>query len=262
MATLEICPVSPLFGVEVRGISLNDELSAEVKSELRDAWRRHALVVFRNQSVSNDQLERLASVFGTVWQNPDYSDYVSNVDKDGLVATGELRFHMDYSFSSHPLRGLGLYAIECPPEGAGGETLFSSAQLAYKLLPSDLQKRIAGRQVIHSTAAVGATITQPPHTPIHPLVLPHPETGETLLFCSRRHFLWIVGLDRRESDALCNELEAYFYRPEVIYEHRWRPGDFVVWDNLKLQHARRAFDTTNRRHLRRVMIVDRNPEAA
>jgi alpha-ketoglutarate-dependent taurine dioxygenase len=39
------------------------------------------------------------------------------------------------------------------------------------------------------------------------------------------------------------------------YEHEWREGDLVVWDNLALQHSRRAIPLSRgERTFRRVAV--------
>jgi alpha-ketoglutarate-dependent taurine dioxygenase len=91
-------------------------------------------------------------------------------------------------------------------------------------------------------------------TSTHKLAFSHPVTGSTLLFCSPRHFDRIVGWPPESGLALAQELSTYIDRPEVIYKHAWLPGDLVVWDNIRLQHARTDFDRKYRRHLRRTQV--------
>jgi alpha-ketoglutarate-dependent taurine dioxygenase len=74
------------------------------------------------------------------------------------------------------------------------------------------------------------------------------------LFCSPRHFDCIVGLSAADGLSLAQELTRYINRPECVYEHAWKPGELVVWDNLQLQHARTNFDRKYRRHLRRTQV--------
>ncbi len=64
----------------------------------------------------------------------------------------------------------------------------------------------------------------------------------------------ILDLPEPEAGALLEELLAHLYRPEHLYEHDWRPGDFLFWDNWSLQHARP--DGDENRTLRRVVIGD------
>ena len=42
----------------------------------------------------------------------------------------------------------------------------------------------------------------------------------------------IVGLPEAESDALIDELIGYLWDPDYLYEHHWRDGDRVIWDNV------------------------------
>ncbi|MDE2572707.1 MAG: TauD/TfdA family dioxygenase, partial [bacterium] len=257
---LDIRPISPVAGAAVRGVDLREPVPESVQQSLREAWHRHALLLFPEQRLSEEDQLRVGRIFGEISNEGEYGDqnYVSNVIPDGLTPHGELAFHVDHSWSDNPLRGIMLYAIEVPPEGAGGETLFANVKLAYELLPPQVKDRIAALRIVHTYPDQSKHVPIPGPDPrpgmptaTHPLVFPHPVTGERLLFCSPRHFDRIVGLGREESLALAQELARYIDRPEVVYKHVWHPGDLVVWDNLQLQHARTNFDRAYRRHLRR-----------
>ncbi len=249
-------PVSDKFGVEVLGVDLRTDLDAATLDALRAAWHEHALLLFRGQELSDEQLDRVASIFGSISYEGEYPHYVSNVDPNGLVPAGELKFHMDFSWSDRPLRGLMLYGYEVPPPGAGGDTLFANVRLAYQLMPPELRARIAQLRIVHSTTAVeGGSYGSYVSTSVHPIAFPHPVTGETVLYCSPRHFAGIEGLDDDQAAELCAELATYIQRAEVMYRHVWQPLDLVVWDNIKLQHARTDFDPKYRRHLRRTQIA-------
>jgi len=257
---LAIRPLSPGFGVEVLGLDLGRDINEPVKQSLRDAWDRHSLLLFRDQLISDDDVDRVASIFGEITQEGPVGDnpYVSNTIPDGLVPNGELFFHTDLSFVEHPvLHGLVLYAHEVPPEGAGGDTLFSSVKLAYQLLPAELRERIKHLQIVHKSPYHPQV--DPPLRATKSMVYTHPVTSEKILYCSPRHFEQIVGMTAEEGQALVDELAAYISRPEIVYKHSWRPYDLVLWDNLVLQHARTNFDPNHRRHLRRSKIGLRVP---
>ena len=260
---LKFRPLSPVAGAEVLDVDLRSEFPEALQQRLYEAWNRYALLLFRNQDVSEDAQRRVAEIFGRISAEGEYGDqnYVSNVIPDGLTPHGELAFHVDHSWSDHPLRGLMLYAIEVPPPGAGGATLFANVHRAYELLPEAVRERIRDLQIVHTYPDQRKHVPIPGPDPrpgmptaTHPLVFPHPITGQKLLFCSPRHFDRIAGWDAEQSLALANELTAYVNRPEVIYKHEWQAGDLVVWDNLQLQHARTNFDRKYRRHLRRTQI--------
>lgn len=274
METAEIVvrPLSPVFGAEVLGIDLRKDLSDATREVLRSVWHRHALLLFRDQKLTPEQQMEVATIFGKVSLQGENAakgggfNYVSNVAKDGANPNGELTFHTDHSFYPSPLRGIMLYAIEVPPAGAGGDTLFASAKLAYGLLPERLRTKIAELEALHvydyafGRERYGDRIREKdlnPNSPraLHPLAMVHPETGDNLLYVSRRHVDRIEGLPPDESEALIDELLTYIYRPEIVFRHQWSPGDLVIFDNLALQHARNDFDPKYKRHLRRIQIA-------
>lgn len=251
-------PLCPIFGLQVTGVDLREALSDELKRALREAWHRSALLLFRDQQLSPEQVDRAAGIFGEVrttnpWGDFEDRQYISNVIPEAYVGDGELLFHMDLSFMEQPLRGLALYAYEVPPEGVGGDTLFANVQLAYERLPAALRERLEELRIVHTTR--DAAPQWPVLESVHPIAFPHPVTGETVLYCSPRHFQEIVGLEKDAGRALCEELEREISRPEIVYRHVWRAGDLVVWDNIRLQHARTNFDRKYRRHLRRTQIA-------
>jgi taurine dioxygenase len=263
MSQLSLRALSNVAGVEVQGLDLREELSPGVQAALRDAWHSHAVLLFRDQTLTEDDQLRFGRIFGEISNEGEYGEqnYVSNVIPNGLTPVGELAFHCDHSWSDRPLRGLMLYALEVPPEGAGGETLFADVKRAWELLPDALRNRIKDLEIVHTYP------DQTKHVPIpgpdprpgmptstHKLAFTHPATGETLLFCSPRHFDRIVGWNHADGIALAEELSRYINRPEIIYKHVWKAGDLVLWDNIRLQHARTNFDKKYRRHLRRTQI--------
>ena len=48
----------------------------------------------------------------------------------------------------------------------------------------------------------------------------------------------ILEVPSEASEDLLEEIFAHLYRPEGVYEHEWRNGDLIVWDNLAVQHGR------------------------
>jgi taurine dioxygenase len=67
----------------------------------------------------------------------------------------------------------------------------------------------------------------------------------------------IEGLDKAQSDALLAQAFAAMYAPEAVYEHTWREGDLLIWNNIALQHARGHVGQGAPRTLRRVAFAAR-----
>ena len=112
-------------------------------------------------------------------------------------------------------------------------------------------QRIAGLKVVHSweasrrnTGNVPATAEEiadsPPVT--HPLVRTHPDTGRKVLYMGT-HTSHIEGMEYEEGRALLRELLEFAEQPQFVFNHQWRPGDVVMWDNRTLLHrAVRKYD--------------------
>src|SRR5262249_26779618 len=54
--------------------------------------------------------------------------------------------------------------------------------------------------------------------------------------------------------ALLDELWSFVDRPEFAWEHAWRVGDLVMWDNRCTMHRRDAFDPNSRRIMHRTQV--------
>jgi taurine dioxygenase len=258
----EIVELSPALGVEVRGIDLRQPLEAGARAALQRAWRERHLLLFRDQQLDAAEQARVVGYFAPlVDESPDGAgvNYVSNARPDGILRRGVLLFHSDLAFTTHPLEAISLYALEIPASGSA--THFASAVRACRDLPAGLRARLAGLRARHVFDLVSQRGDAPyrledtPH-PVHadhPVVWPHPRTGDEILYVSRMQTDRILGLSEVTSAELLAELLEHLYRPEHLWVHDWRPRDLLVWDNWALQHARVPFDETEKRTLRRAV---------
>ena len=92
----------------------------------------------------------------------------------------------------------------------------------------------------------------------HPIFLLHP-TGKIVLYVNRLNTWSIVDMPAEESRQILDFLFEHQAKPEFVYEHVWREGDLVVWDNRSCVHARTDFDPGQRRRLRRVLVLGDRP---
>ncbi len=66
-------------------------------------------------------------------------------------------------------------------------------------------------------------------------------------------------MTRAESDAVLEALWAHVTQPQFVYEHHWRLGDLVMWDNRSTMHRRDPFDGEARRVMHRTQIKGSTP---
>jgi alpha-ketoglutarate-dependent taurine dioxygenase len=265
------------LGAEVEGVDVR-ALDAAALQAIHRAWLTHGVLLFRDQRLDDDDLIAFSRRFGELDEAPVQENgqrfvegypeiyVVSNVVEGGVpigsLGYGEAVWHTDMSYLSLPPKASTLYALEIP--SSGGETSFCSMSAAWETLPADLRARVADRRVKHDgTYNSGGYVREgvvesddPRKAPgaLHPLVCVHPETGRRSLFLGRRRNAYVDGLALDESEALLDALWAHATGPELQWEHRWRVGDLVMWDNRCTMHRRNAFDSAERRVLHRTQI--------
>jgi alpha-ketoglutarate-dependent taurine dioxygenase len=192
--------------------------------------------------------------------------YIANATIDGQrgeLPEGDMQFHADQCYYENPAKGAVLYALEIPKHG--GNTLFASTAAAFDSLPQDLREQALRMQVLflydyekNANRKAPSNWAGAPRY-VHPAVVLHPETHRPTLLVNRLMADSIVGMPREQSDALIETLCQAAERPEHIYEHEWRVGDILIWDNRATLHARTDFDPAERRVLRRLALRGERP---
>lgn len=276
---IEVTPLASACGAEIKGIDLTKPLRTAEVQAVRDAWNKHLVLVFRGQQLSQDDQLRFASYFGElgsrkkapeplraraegVEQDHEKVLLVTNIKVEGKAigafGDGEFWFHIDSGYSPKPYKYTFLYALELPSRG--GNTMFSNMYKAYDAVPPVLKEKLKGKKALHiheynrsKQANSSGDISGIPHF-YHPVFITHPATGRKTLFVDRLMTTRIEGVSEAESDTALNQLYEIGERREFIFEHEWRLGDFVMWDNRCTIHARTDFPREERRLLRRCTI--------
>lgn len=276
---LRVIPLSSACGAEIRGLDVTKPLTRETVEAIRSAWDEHLVLVFRGQTVTQEQQLAFAASFGDlgsrkkapeplrgraegIQQDHEKILLVSNIKVDGVpigaFGEGEFWFHIDSGYAPRPYRYTFLYAVELPSRG--GNTMFSNMYKAYDAVPDALKRRLAGKRALHiheynraRQADARGDISAIPHH-YHPVFVTHPNTGRKSLFVDRLMTTAIEGVDPQEGASILDDLYEIGERREFIYEHVWRLGDFVMWDNRCTIHARTDFPKNERRLLRRCTV--------
>lgn len=279
-----IRPIDAALGAEVSCGDLRQVSTAQF-AQIRQAWLDHLVLVFRGQSLSDEELVALGARFGEPddTYRPQPTDQpgqprenraltiVSNVIENGkpigALSNVDLVWHTDMSYIEVPPDASLLYAVEVPP--AGGETGFCNMYRALETLPDDIRARLDGLTIKHdATHNSGGFLRKgfdPPTDvsrspgPSHPAIRTHPETGCDALFLGRRPYSYAQGLPVPESEALLDRLWAHAAKPEFAWYHTWAVGDVVIWDNRCTMHRRNAFDNDARRIMHRTQIKGTRP---
>jgi taurine dioxygenase len=274
---IDVIPTGAALGAEVTGVDLRD-LDDAAFGRLMQAWHQHSVLLARGQSLSDQELIAFSRRLGDLDWAPIQETgrrfveglpeiyIVSNVKVNGepigSLGDGEAVWHTDMSYLDVPPKASMLYSLEIPP--TGGNTSFCSMYRIYEALPASLKARSAGLKIKHDGTynsggyvRQGVTPTDDPLTSpgaVHPLVCEHPDTGRRMLYLGRRRNAYLVGLELKDSESLLDELWGFVDRPEFAWEHVWRVGDLVLWDNRCTMHRRDAFDPNSRRIMHRTQV--------
>lgn len=267
------------IGADVSDLDITQLTNDEFR-EIYDAWLAHAVLRFRNQILTDDELKTFSARFGELEYAPHgkvsteqlakipnpYVATISNIVENGKAIGGlsnlETSWHTDMSYIDHPPTASLLYAVEVPPRG--GETSFCCMRHALAKLPTHLQEKCENMLIKHDSAHDSIGKMRRGHKPfatpkdapgaIHPAILTHPETQERALFLGRRQNAYIEGLSVDASEALLDEIWVHVAKDEHCWTQEWQVNDLVIWDNRVVMHQRAGFPDSQRRLMRRTQI--------
>ena len=273
--SLEVVPLTKHIGAELRGIDLRDRPDAATLRAIYQAWLDHLVIVFPEQDLSQEDFVRVTGYFGEIGQlsrpaklfPKGYSSLlpgimlISNIRENGepigALPDGEMMFHHDMIHTEMPSKGTLLYSVEIP--SAGGNTLFASGYAAYDTLDPAIRDRLEGKQALHhynygSTVRGDEKGTHAFGECVHPVFRTQEETGRKAVYVNRLMTVKVLDIPEDESERLLNALWDHSEKPEFVYEHVWRKGDLLLWDNRCSSHARTDFPSTERRLMLRTTV--------
>jgi alpha-ketoglutarate-dependent 2,4-dichlorophenoxyacetate dioxygenase len=283
---IQVRQVHPRFVGEVRGVDLRRPVDDVTLGEIQAAIDRHAVLVFPDQSIDDGQQIAFAERFGPLERSTlrtiqygasrlghDALVDVSNLDEQGqpfipgerrqLFSLGNRMWHTDSSFKRVPGKYSFLHAHAIPSRG--GETEYTDLRAVWDSLLEETQASLEALEVEHSLfyshGAIGFTdFTEEERAALppapQPLVRTLPESGRKSLYLAS-HASHVIGWPVPEGRVLLRELIEVATQREFVYQHRWRVGDLVMWDNRCTMHRVRPYDQAGeRRDMRRVTVAD------
>src|SRR5580704_12885032 len=274
-AKIDVVPLTKHIGAEIRGIDLREKPDEATVKAIYQAWSDHLVVVFPGQKLSQKDLNRVTEYFGEqgMPRRPPkffpkgYANLlpgimmISNIRENGepigALPDGEMMFHHDMIHSEMLDKATLLYSIEIP--SAGGNTLFASGYAAYETLDPAIRDRLEGKKALHHYN-YGSTIrgdnrgTEAFAERVHPVFRTHEDTGKKAVYVNRLMTVKVLDVPEDESERLLNALYDHAEKREFVYEHVWRVGDLLLWDNRCSSHARTDFPSTERRLMFRTTV--------
>lgn len=274
---MRIEPTGQACGAAVTDVDLAGPLAPELIAAIRAAWLQHHVLVFPDQALTDDDLERFTLAMGGFGEDPFIAPIPGRQHIIAVARTADEtapvfaeNWHTDWSFQARPPAGTCLYGLEIPP--IGGDTLFANQHMALDTMPAELRARIDGLMAIHSAqkayapdgfygaADKGRSMDIRPSetaraTHVHPFVRAHPETGRLGLFGCMGYIIGFEGMADAAALALLMELYHWQGQEQFHYRHKWQPGMLVMWDNRSVLHAASGGYQGHARRLHRTTIA-------
>ena len=283
--SLLIHQIHPVFVGEVSGVDCREPLGPDVVAAIEAGMDQYAVLVFRDQRVTDEQQLAFTRQFGKLENYatpghikkasesrlaPGIADF-SNLDRTGGIMSDQDRvwffkladrlWHSDSSFRPVPAKYSLLSGRVLPSWGANTE--FADMRAAYDALDARTKAEVEDLVCLHSLLfsreAIGFTEMtaeeKAAFQPVRqPLVRRHPVTGRRSLFLSA-HAGAIEGWTIPEARMFLRDLTEFATQPRFVYSHEWRPFDLVVWDNRQTMHRARRFDRNEVRDVRRTTLA-------
>ncbi|HEX3863964.1 MAG TPA: TauD/TfdA family dioxygenase [Stellaceae bacterium] len=282
--------IHPMFVGEIAGVDLRQRLTQDEIAAIDAGMDRYAVLVFRNQNISDEQQIAYTRNFGEIENSAGGNvtkphekrldalmNDVSNLghdhkplardDRRRLFNLGNQLWHSDSSFRAVPAKYSLLSGRVVVDKG--GNTEFADMRAAYDALDQETKDLIEGlvceHSLLYSRGLLGFTeLSAEERAAFRPvrqrLVRTHPVTGRKSLYLAS-HAGTIIGWPMPEARAFLRELNEHATQPQFVHSHQWRQYDLVMWDNRQTMHRVRRFDESLIRDMRRTTVAGDAPTA-
>jgi taurine dioxygenase len=271
----ETVPLTKYIGAELRGIDLRRKPDEQTIKDIYQAWLDHLVIVFPDQKLEQEDLIRVTSYFGELgglhrpakFFPKGYSKIlpgimlISNIRENGepigALPDGEMMFHHDMIHAEIPSKGTLLYSVEVT--SVGGATRFANGYTAYEQLDPAVRARLEGKKAQHhynygSVSRGDNKGVEAFGEFVHPVFRTHEDTKRKAIYVDRLMTTRILDIPEEESAELLEALFDHSENSEFVYDHNWRVGDLLLWDNRCSSHARTDFPSTERRLMLRTTV--------
>ena len=251
--------LSAALGAEVEGLDLSQPLLDADVCSLAEAFLEYHLLCLRSEPLAPrdfaqvglylGELQLLQFKTGTPYLDAPEVSLLDSSYQQPQDKPEDLRYvrlsgwHTDDSYFQIPCKVTLLQALALPSHG--GETRFCNMHTAYEDLSVELKERLASLYTIHRYSTPRA-FTPPaklgedeeaPADAVHPFIRTHDETGKKAIYFNPNRTHEVVGMLTEQSDQLLDEVHAHMTQDKYRYDHRWRIGDILMWDNRSLVHS-------------------------
>ena len=269
---LDVRPLSPTIGAEIRGVDCSSELDAEVVAAIRRVWLERLVVFFPDQHLDDESQIAFARRFGDLTESHPVEPQVAERKEIHSIESGKDRtdfWHTDITFMKRPAMASMLRAVVVPE--AGGDTMWSDTRAAYETLAEPLRGFCEELSAYHYSEYYAQAVAEGRGNvwegkkltqllpAVHPVVRVHPETGRKNLFVNPGFTVGLTDFPAGQGSAFLRLLYDHMTAPAFVVRYHWRPGTLAFWDNRATMHFGIFDYAGDRRLMHRVTLQGDRP---
>ena len=247
-------------------------LSGKLGGEIRALLEQRGVIVIREINLTDEQQVAFTATLGSVVQSGQGAITRITMDPTENDKAGYLRgaffWHIDGTMQQVPILASTLSSRRL--SAVGGETEFCNTYAAYDDLPDQDKAAFDKIRVVHTLEASQRYVyPEPTYEMLQgwhrsadnelPLVWKHRSGRKSLVLGSTASH--VLGMDRRSGAALLCRLREWATRPQFVYQHRWKIGDLVMWDNTGTMHRALEYPLDSGRMMHRTTLQGEEPFA-
>src|SRR5207247_867348 len=219
---VSIRQIHPVFVGEVSGIDISRPLSRDEIAAVEAGMDRYAVLVFHDQKLTDEQQMAFSRNFGPL-EDARGGNITRPEDKRLQVGMNDVS---NLGKDGRPLdRESRVRLFNLGNMLWHSDSSFRPIPAKYSLLSARVVNPVRGRRSPYVSSPAGG----------------------------------IVGMPMPEGRILLRELTEHATQPGFVYVHRWRPSDFVMWDNRQMMHRVRRYDESQPRDMRRTTVAGDAP---
>lgn len=204
---------------------------------LQEKLLDHGLIVIRNASLQIEDFENITSNLGKALVTTKHvlneSRTIQELSNTGLFGTGDVNWHHDWSYGRGNYFGTILYNVRNAHLSPTWFCDMSKAPDILKYMYKDAFGEYYPPQHLHGDCFTAQQLRILEKQKVtRPYVIKHHVTNEEILYCSigtLQNFDWNITPIRE-------------WIEENAIKHEWEDNDILIWDNLKMNHKRVAFE--------------------
>jgi len=247
----------------IHDLDCSKVLSNQEEKKLYDLLADRAVICIKNQSLTHDDLIRIASIFGKVWDykedygsrafgvghkqpevDEEHSDNVEYVTEKGVLGNSYVPFHID--LNHYPIQYVPNRLLYCEANDTKEPcpTVFLNTIVGFSRLDEGIKKLLRRSTINLKAPYVGGRHA----TMKRPAVDWHPHHNKEYINIDG----FTIDMDEYEGDFLSLRRTIYSQMEESNerYEHHYDVGDLLIYDNRGTTHYRPEFE--GHRMLKRV----------